>query len=145
VKPVPEGRGCVSPYLIVEGAARVIDLLRQAFGATELHRTARPDGAIMHAEVQIGDSVIMLAEANPQFPAMPAMVHVYVPDVDAAYERALRAGATSQRAPENQFYGDRSAGVKDAGGNLWWIATHKEDVPPDELARRAEEAMRQQQ
>jgi uncharacterized glyoxalase superfamily protein PhnB len=142
-KPIPEGHSTVSPYLIVPGAAKVIDLLTQAFGAKELFRSERGQGVIAHAEVKIGDSVIMLSDASPEFPAMPAMVHVYVQDVDAAYARAVRAGATSVREPSDQFYGDRSGGVKDSGGNVWWIATHKEDVSPDELARRAEQAMKQ--
>src|SRR5215472_17646336 len=105
---VPEGHNQVSPYLVTENASRLIELLKQSFRATELFRSARPDGTVMHAEVKIGDSVIMIGEANAEFPAMNAMVHVYVDDVDAAYTRALRAGATSVRAPEDQFYGDRS-------------------------------------
>jgi PhnB protein len=137
VKPIPEGHNRVSPYLLVASAARVIELAKRAFGAAVLHCTSRPDGLIGHAEVKIGDSVVMISDATAEYPAMPAMVHVYVEDVDAAYRRALDAGAESLREPADQFYGDRSAGVRDAGGNLWWIATHVEDVSAEEIERRA--------
>jgi uncharacterized glyoxalase superfamily protein PhnB len=143
VKPIPDGYHTVTPYLTVQGAAKLIDFLKQAFGAEETERLLRPDGTIGHAEARIGDSVVMLGDATPEFTPMPAMLHLYVTDVDAVYKRALQAGATSLREPADQFYGDRSAGVKDACGNQWWIATHKEDVPPEELKRRAEAAMRQ--
>ena len=139
---VPAGHNSVSPYLIIKEAGRVIDLLKQAFGATEVLNMSNPDGKIGHAEVRIGDSIIMLADANEQFPASPATVHVYVPDIDAAYQRALRYGATSLREPSDQFYGDRTAGVKDASGNSWWIATHKEDLTPEEMTKRAKAAGR---
>jgi len=134
---VPTGHGRVSPYLVTKDAASVIRLLTSAFGAEEIDRHLGPDGQIMHAEVRIGDSVVMLSDASEAFPAMPCMVHVYVPDCDDAYRRALADGATSVREPADQFYGDRSAGVRDAGGNQWWIATHQEDVAPEEMARRA--------
>jgi uncharacterized glyoxalase superfamily protein PhnB len=96
-----------------------------------------PDGKVMHAEVRIADSLVLLAEASEQFPAMPSMLSVYVEDVDATYAKAVAAGATPVRPPADQFYGDRSGGVKDQGGNQWWFATHIEDVEPDEIARRA--------
>lgn len=96
----------------------------------------------MHAELRLGDSVIMLSDASPEFPARSAMIHIYVPDTDAAYRRAVAAGAKPIREPADQFYGDRSAGVEDAFGNYWWIATHVEDIPPEEMERRATEAMR---
>lgn len=140
VSPIPKGYSAVSPYLIGPGAARVIDLLVGAFGATEQFRSMKPDGTIGHAEVRIGDSVIMIAEAGAEFPAMPATIHVYVPDVDATYRRALAAGAKSVREPSDQFYGDRNAGVQDHAGNQWWIATHKEDLTPEEIQRRAQQA-----
>lgn len=140
---IPRGHNAVSPYLITTGAGGIIELLKAAFGAEDLGRHLRPDGTIMHAEVRIGDSVIMLSDGNAEFPPAPAMVHVYVPDVDAAYRRALQAGATSVLEPSDQFYGDRSAGIRDAAGNQWWIATHKEDLSPEEIARRAEAAMKQ--
>jgi PhnB protein len=143
VKPIPDGYHSVTPYVIVEGVPKLIDFLKQAFGATELHRMAEPDGTIRHAEVRIGDSVVMMGEARDQFKAMPVMIHLYVPDSDAAYKRALQAGATSITDMADQFYGDRSGGVKDPTGNSWWIATHKEDVPPEEMKKRAEAAMKQ--
>jgi PhnB protein len=140
--PRPDGYHAVTPYLVVAGAARVIDFLKQAFDAQEVMRLAAPEGRIGHAEMRIGDSLVMLADAHDGHPPMQAMLHVYVDDADATYRRALAAGATSVQAPTDQFYGDRSGGVKDSGGNLWWIATHIEDVAPDELRRRAEQAMR---
>lgn len=140
VKPIPEGYRSVTPYLVVEGAAAVLDFVKEAFGAEEKFRMDTPHGTIGHAEVQIGDSMVMLGDAGDQNPAMPAMIHLYVDDCDATYERALAAGGTSEREPTDQFYGDRSAGVRDSAGNLWWIATHVEDVPEDELAKRMEEA-----
>jgi len=142
VKPIPEGHNSVSPYLIVHGAAQVIELLTQAFDGTELFRMPTPDGTIAHAEVKIGDSVVMIADATAEFPPSPATVHVYVNDVDAVYQRAVRAGAESVREPADQFYGDRNAAVKDAGGNQWFISTHKEDLSPEEIERRAQAAAR---
>ena len=144
VKPIPEGYHTVTPYLVVPGVARLIEFLQQAFDAEERHRMARPDGTIMHAEVRIGDSIVMMGEATGEFQPIPAMIHLYVADVDAAYRRALAAGATSVREPTDQFYGDRTGGVKDASGNQWWIATHVEDVPPEEMKRRSEAAPREQ-
>lgn len=137
VKPIPEGYHTVTPYLVVPGVAKLIDFLEQAFGAQEKERHARPDGAIMHAEVKIGDSIVMMGEPMGEFKAIPAALYLYVEDVDAVYKRALEAGATSVMEPADQFYGDRNGGVKDPAGNLWWIATHIEDVSPEELARRA--------
>jgi PhnB protein len=96
-------------------------------------------GKIGHAEVAIGDSVVMLSDASDRWPAMPGTIHLYVLDCDATYARALQAGGVSVQAVETQFYGDRSGGVRDPGGNLWWITTHVEDVPAEEMARRAEE------
>jgi PhnB protein len=137
VKPIPDGYHTVTPYLVVRDVARLIAFLRQAFGATELMRAARPDGSIMHAEVVIGDSRVMMGEPTPSMPSMPGCVHLYVVDTDALYHLALQAGATSLREPSDQFYGDRMAGVQDPLGNQWWIATHTENVSPAELARRA--------
>jgi uncharacterized glyoxalase superfamily protein PhnB len=143
VKAIPDGHHSVTPYLVVRGVARLIELLKQAFAAEEVNRTARPDGTIAHAQVRIGDSMVMMGEPGPDHPPMPAMLYLYVEDVDAVYQRALRAGAVSVMAPADMFYGDRNAGVKDECGNQWWIATHKEDLTPEELARRTEEAMKQ--
>jgi PhnB protein len=137
VKPIPEGYHSVTPYLVVPGAGRLIEFLKEAFKAEEVERMSQPDGTVLHAEVRIGDSIIMMGEASDKFPAMPAAIYLYVPDVDAVYKRALAAGAASTMEPANQFYGDRNAGVKDPSGNLWWIATHVEDVPREEMAKRA--------
>ncbi len=137
VKPIPDGYHTVTPYLLVQGVPALIDFLNKAFDATENECFMRPDGTIQHAEVRIGDSQIMLAEASAVFPAMPCTLHVYVSDIDATYKRALEAGAMLVMAPMDQFYGDRSGGVKDASGNYWWIATHKEDVSKEEMMRRA--------
>lgn len=141
VKPIPDGYHSVTPYLAIEGASTLLDFVRRAFGAQEHVRMDMPDGRVGHAEVRIGDSVVMLADASTSDSGrvMPGMIHLYVDDVDKVYRQALEAGATSLREPADQFYGDRSGGVADPAGNHWWIATHVEDVPPEELARRAEE------
>lgn len=138
VKPVPDGYHTVTPYLVIPDVAGLIDFLEQVFDVTEKEIMEQPDGSIMHAEVRIGDSAIMMGEATDEFPAMPGMLHVYLEDVDDAYRRALAAGAESLREPTDEFYGDRAAGVQDAFGNQWWMATHVEDVSPEELQRRAE-------
>lgn len=120
----PDGYSTVSPYLIAAGAQRVIDFLKQAFGARELRRYDLPDGSIMHAEVRIGDTVVMLGDAGANWPAVLAHLHVYVSDVDATYQRALQAGGVSVQAPERKGEDpDRRGGVKDPAGNTWWIAT----------------------
>ena len=144
VKPIPDGYHTVTPYLIVPGAAKLIDFLKQAFDARESFRMASPEGRIMHAEVRIGDSVVMMSDTGQEAQPRPCMIYLYVNDVDATYKRALQAGATSLREPANQFYGDRSAAVKDPVGNDWGIATHVEDVPPEEIEKRAEAFMKQQ-
>jgi len=141
VKPIPDGYHSVTPYVVVPGVAGLIDFLKQAFHATERERFTAPDGTVKHAEVQIGDSIVMMGEPPADGPPwqkpMPAVFHVYVTDVDAAYQRALHAGGTSLREPSDQFYGDRTGGVQDRAGNQWWIATHIEDVSPEEMKRRA--------
>jgi PhnB protein len=119
----PEGYTSVAPYLIVDGAERTIEFLMKVFGAAELRRFPAPDGGIMHAEVRIADTVLMLGDSGPGFPAVPAHVHVYVADVDATYQKALAAGATSVRPPEQKGDDDKRGGVKDAGGTTWWIGT----------------------
>jgi PhnB protein len=144
VKPIPDGYHSVIPYLVVSGVARLIEFLKKAFDAKSKECFTMPDGRIMHAEVQIGDSVIMMGEASEKWPAMLAGLYLYVPDTDAVYRRALQAGATSVMEPANQFYGDRNAGVKDPCGNFWWIGTHIEDVSPEEMKRRSEEYARKQ-
>jgi PhnB protein len=141
VKHIPDGFHTVTPYLTVPGVATLIDFLQQAFDAQPLlSPMMRPDGSIGHAEVKIGDSVIMMGEPMGDMPPMPGSLYLYVQDTDAVYQRALQAGATSLMEPADQFYGDRSAGVKDPAGNQWWIATHKEDVPPAEMLKRAKAA-----
>jgi len=119
----PDGYTSVAPYLIVDGAERTLRFLEQAFDGRELRRFDAPDGGIMHAEVRIDDTVIMLGDSGPGFPPVGAHVHVYVPDVDATYRKALEAGATSVRPPEQKGDDDKRGGVKEAGGNVWWIGT----------------------
>ncbi len=143
VKPIPEGYHTVTPYVVVPGVAKLIDFLKQAFDAKELHRMAGPEGRIMHAEVRIGDSPVMLGEPMGEWKAMPCAVYLYVEDTDAVYNSALRAGGTSMMEPADQFYGDRNAGVKDPAGNLWWIATHLEDLSTEEIKKRSEAVMKQ--
>jgi PhnB protein len=137
----PAGYHTLTPYLVVEGAARLIEFLEEVFDAEEKERFAAPGNLIGHAELRIGDSVVMLGDARGAHTPMPAMLYVYVDDVDATFQRALAAGGAQVQAPTDQFYGHRSGGVKDPCGNTWWIATHIENVPPDELKRRAKQAM----
>jgi PhnB protein len=122
----PTGYTTVSPYLIVNGASRTIDFLVRAFDAVELRRFADPTGKLMHAEVRIDDTVVMIADSVEGWPAMPSHVHVYVSDVDATYRRALAAGATSVQEPVKKEDADKRGGVKDSGGTTWWIATKME-------------------
>ena len=136
VKPIPDGYHTVTPYLTVQGARRLIDFLKQAFDAKEDERMTRPDGTITHSEVRIGDSVVMIADSSDKWKPMPSGIYLYVEDTDATYQRAIQAGAVSVMEPANQFYGDRNAGVRDPLGNVWWIATHNEDVSPDVIAKR---------
>lgn len=136
VKPIPDGYHNVTPYLVAEGAARLIDFMKDTFDGKEAVRMPTQAGTIGHAEIRIGDSVVMLADAVGEFPATPANLMVYVTDADAVYRRALKAGAASLQEPTDQFYGDRSARVRDPLGNQWTIATHVEDVSPDELQKR---------
>jgi PhnB protein len=141
VKPIPEGYHNVTPYLTVKGANRLIEFLKRAFGAEEKERFQQPDGTIMHAELKIGDSIIMLGEANEKWEARPANLYLYVTDTDTTYRRAVETGATSVMEPSDQFYGDRNAGISDPAGNFWWIATHVEDVSREEMERRAKAQM----
>ena len=145
VKPVPEGFHTVTPYLVVEGAEKVIRFMKEAFGAEPVFEPMiRPDGKIMHAEYKIGNSIVMISDASERAQATSAMLYVYVPNVDAVYQKAIKAGGTSVMEPSDMFYGDRSGGVKDPGGNSWHIGTHIEDVSPAELKKRATEFMKQQ-
>jgi PhnB protein len=136
-RPIPEGYHSITPYLVVEGVARLIDFMKRAFGAEERERMLRPDGSIGHAEVRIGDSVVMMGEARGEHRPMPGTLYLYVEDTDAVYRRALDAGGASVMEPTDMFYGDRNAGVKDPCGNFWYIATRKEDLSSEELQRRA--------
>lgn len=139
VKPIPEGFRSVAPYLTVEGADRLLDFVKQAFGAEEMSVLPGPGGEVAHASVRIGDSVVMLGEATEQAPAMPGAVNLYVEDCQATYQRALEAGASSMLEPTDLFWGDRMGSVRDPVGNIWYIGTHIEDVPPEELPKRAAE------
>jgi PhnB protein len=149
VKPIPDGYHSVTPYLIVDDATRALEFYKKAFNAVELMRMAAPNGRIGHAEIKIGDSPIMLADEAPEMNARsarsmggsPAFMMVYVEDVDARVAQAVAAGATIVRPVANQFYGDRSGCVSDPFGYQWYLATHVEDVPPDEIERRAAKAM----
>ena len=144
VKPIPDGYHTATPYLVVEGASMLIDFLKQAFKATEIYRLTRPDGKVGHAEVRIGDSVVMLGDMGGKWKSMPSSIYLYVPDTDEAYKQALGAGAISLMEPADQFYGDRSAGVRDPFGNHWFLATHVEDVPAEELVRREQEFLKKE-
>ena len=135
VKPIPEGYHSVTPYLI-GNAAKVLDFVKETFDAKEIMRMPGPNGTIGHAEFKIGDSHLMISDGGEMYPAMPCSLYVYVNDVDTTYKRALQAGGTSVKEPADQFYGDRSASVKDSAGNIWGIGTHIEDVSPEEMKRR---------
>jgi uncharacterized glyoxalase superfamily protein PhnB len=137
VKAIPEGHHTVTPYIVIPGVAKLIDFAKQAFGAIEGHVSRREDGTVMHAEIKIGDSFIMMGEAPAGGKNFPAMLHLYMEDVDGPYQSAIQAGAKSVREPADQFYGDRIGGVEDAFGNQWWIAKHIEDVTSEEMERRA--------
>lgn len=149
VQPIPAGYHTVTPYLVVPDASAAIDFYARAFGAVELYRMQVPDGPVMHAEIRIGDSVIMLGDENPDMGALapgtvggsPVSLLLYVEDVDAAHARAVGAGATEIAAPEDMFWGDRYGRVVDPYGHAWAQATHIEDVEPDEMGRRFEAMM----
>ena len=125
---VPEGLFSVNPYLHPRRAEPLINFLKRAFGAQEVAKYASPDGVVHHAVIQVGDSVLEMGEAHGKYDTMEAMFYLYVPNMEAVYRRALAAGATSFQEPTDQPYGDRNAGVKDAFGNKWYIATHVKDV-----------------
>lgn len=141
----PAGYHAVTPYLVVDGAERLITFMVDVLGGTELMRLPGPDGRIGHAEIRVGDSVVMLADVPPSGELTASMLHVYVADSDATYKRALEAGAASLREPTNEFYGDRMSGVQDPFGNKWYFATHFEDVADDEMARRSAELAQAEQ
>ena len=151
VKPIPEGYHSVTPYLFIRGAARAIDFYKNVFGAKEKMRMPGPDGKIGHAELQIGDSVVMLADENPQSQAKsPETVGgatnsllLYLENVDSVFEKAVKAGAKSLKPVADQFYGDRMGTILDPFGQMWSVATHVEDVSPEEMQRRMAKASSQ--
>ena len=151
VKPIPEGYTSVTPYLFVRSAASAIDFYKNAFGATEIVRMVGPNGKIMHAELRIGDSIVMLADENPPTGVMSPQtvggfsvgLHLYVENVDAVIQKAVENGAKPLRPIKNQFYGDRSGSLLDPFGHMWSVATHVEDVSPEEMRKRMTAAMSQ--
>ena len=144
VNPVPDGYHHITPYLVIQGAAAAIDFYKKVFGATELFRMAQPDGRVGHAELKIGDSVFMLADEFPEMQVVgpktlgntPVGLHVYVEDADATFNHALSLGSRIKKPMADQFYGDRSGTIEDPFGHKWTIATHQEDVSPEEMKRR---------
>lgn len=144
VKPVPEGYHTVTPYLCIRGAEKALDFYARAFGAKEKVRMPGPDGKVMHAEILIGDSMVMLGEENPQqnakspaaFGGTPVSIMLYVPDVDAVFKKATAAGAKADAPPADMFWGDRYGKLTDPFGHSWGIATHVEDVTPEEMKKR---------
>ena len=137
VKPIPDGYHTVTPYLLVRGVRRQLEFVQQAFDAEIKFQMPRPDGEMAHAEFRVGDSMVMCGQASDAHPPLPAMLYLYVKDVDAVFAKAVAAGGEVVRPVTDQFYGDRSGGVKDPCGNQWWVSTHVEDVSPEEMARRA--------
>lgn len=135
VKPIPAGYHTVTPYLLASDARKLLDFLKAAFGAVSTEFISDSDGSVAHAEVKIGDSIVMVG-GKKNAPLTTSMFYLYVEDTDAVYQQALAAGATSLMEPQNKFYGDRNAAVQDPFGNQWWIATHVEDVSPKELEKR---------
>lgn len=151
VSAIPKGYNSISPYLVIKGAAQAIDFYKDVFGATVVFRMDQPDGRVGHAELQIGDSRFMLAEENPtmgqghasatSIGSSPVSLYLYIADVDRIVERAVAAGAKILKPVQDQFYGDRSGFIQDPFGHLWGVATHIEDVAPQEMAERARKAM----
>ena len=148
-KAIPSGHHTVTPYLAVKNGVKALEFYKKAFGATEIYKLIMPDGRLGHAEIRIGDSVLMISDEFPEYGGKspealggtPVNIHLYVEDVDAFYKKALAAGAKETKPVKDQFYGDRSGQLEDPFGHLWWVATHQEDVTPDEMQRRAEKMM----
>jgi PhnB protein len=144
VKPIPDGYSVVTPYLIIKGAAAAVDYYKKAFGAVETVRMSQPDGRVGHAEVKIGDAVVMLADEFPEMNIVspvtlgntPVGLLLYVEDADATFAKTVALGAQVEKPMADQFYGDRTGTIKDPFGHKWTIATHKEDVTPEEMKRR---------
>ena len=147
VSPIPAGYHSVTPYLVIEGAAKAMEFYKQAFEAQELFRMPTPDGKIAHAEIKIGDSPVMMADAGEEhrgpraFGGTPVSLMIYVEDVDRIFRQALAAGAKELRPVVDQFYGDRSGTLIDPFGHMWTVATHVEDVSPEEINKRMAEMM----
>ena len=144
VKPIPENYPRVIPYLIVKDVNKQMDFLTEVFGAKQSEKMTLEDGTVNHAEVRLGDSVMMIGRSSDDYPPNPTMIYIYVEDTDAAYSKALKAGAKSLMEPADQFYGDRNAGVKYPFGNSWWIASHVEDISSEEMERRNKERAKKQ-
>jgi PhnB protein len=143
VNPIPDGFHTITSYFIINNGIRFINFLKEAFNAKEIHRTTTPAGRIMHAQLKIGDSFIMMGESTEEWKPMPCTIYMYISEVDVIYKQAIKAGAKTLREPVNEFYGDRICGVEDPLGNQWWIASHIEDVSPDEMKRREEDIIKQ--
>jgi PhnB protein len=138
----PKGYSTLTPYLVVKDGRAQLEFLKKAFDAKVEFVNERPDGSVGHASLDIGDSKIMIGQAMEGYPPMPAAIYMYVPDCDAVYKSAIAAGGKSKMEPADMFYGDRNGGVEDPNGNQWWMATHIEDVAPEELERRAAAAQK---
>jgi PhnB protein len=142
----PDGHQTVTPYLAIKNAASALDFYRRAFGATESYTLMMPDGRIGHAEIRLGDSIIMVSDEFPEYGGKsphtlggsPVTLHLYVDDVDAVFQQALAAGAKERKPVMDQFYGDRSGQLEDPFGHLWWVGTHREDLAPEELQKRVQ-------
>jgi PhnB protein len=152
VKPIPDGYHAVTPYLVVQGASEAIEFYKQAFGAQEIARMPQPDGKVGHAELKIGDSHIMMADEHPQMGfrgpkslgGTPISICLYVEDVDKVFSKAIGAGAVELRPVADQFWGDRSGTLQDPFGHIWNVLTHKEDISPEEMQKRAAAAMQEE-
>ena len=145
VRPIREGFHSITPYLFVQKADKMLDFLERAFDARQSIHQLRPDGTVMHTELRIGDSYIMMGESTSNFGPMPCSIYLYVEDCDAVYKKAIRAGGVSVMEPMDQPSGERYGGVKDPAGNIWWVATHIEDVSNEEAASRWQAAFQEQQ
>jgi len=144
VRAVPEGLQTVTPYLVADNAAKLIEFIKKAFDGKVAFISNRDDKKIMHATVSIGTSTIMIADTMEDMHPQTAMLYLYLEDTDRVFKKAIDAKATSVQEPKTEFYGDRAGAVKDEWGNVWWIATHVEDVEPEELERRSKEALKEQ-
>jgi len=146
VKAIPAGYRTVTPYVAIKNAAKALEFYKEAFGATEVYRLMMPDGRLGHAEIRLGDSMIMLGDEFPEYGGKapdtlggsPVSIYLYVEDVDAFFRKALAAGTKERKPVMDQFYGDRSGQLEDPFGHRWWVATHKEDVAPEEIQKRAQ-------